>query len=104
MTKEQTITIELTERELKDVKLIRKYFVMNDETCHQQFLYSVADMLVKKSQLKPQEGESNLLLRELAMRGNYAFPINKQDEKWFEEGMGIKKSGDFEERLFTALD
>ena len=30
---------------------------MNDKTCHQQFLYSVADMLVKKSQLKPQEGE-----------------------------------------------
>ena len=55
MTKAQTITIELTERELKDIKLIRKYFGMNDETCHQQFLYSVTDMLVKKSQLKPCE-------------------------------------------------
>ena len=60
MTKEKTITIELTERELKDVKLIRNYFGMNDETCHQQFLYSVADMLVKKSQLKPQEGDKLL--------------------------------------------
>lgn len=57
MTKAQTITIELTKRELKDVKLIRNYFRVNDKTCHQQFLYCVANMLIKKSQLKPQ-GES----------------------------------------------
>ena len=40
--------IELTDVELKDIKLVRKYFGINDKSCHQHFLYGVIDKLIRK--------------------------------------------------------
>ena len=43
------------------------------------------------------------LLRELAIRGNYAFPQNEQEEVWFNEGIEQNMSDDFMERLFNTM-
>ena len=44
------------------------------------------------------------LLRETAMRANLALPETEQDLQWFDEGVSVKNSGDFMERLFESLD
>ena len=44
------------------------------------------------------------LLRELAIRGNYAFPQNEQEEVWFNEGIEQNMSGDFMHRLLTVIE
>lgn len=47
--------------------------------------------------------EIKSLLRETVMRCNLAFPEDEQDLKWFDEGLDIHKSGDFQNRLFKTL-
>lgn len=42
--------IEITGQGLKNLKLIRAYFGKHDESCHEHFLFSVADDLIKKAE------------------------------------------------------
>jgi len=55
--------------------------------------------------LQPKEGGEEVLslLREVSMRNRIAFPQSEQDQKWFDEGVEVSKSGDFINRLFSAL-
>ena len=48
--------------------------------------------------------QTQRLLRETAMRANLAFPASDEDNKWFDDGLHHKRSGDFMFRLFDALD
>ena len=41
--------VEITEQELKDLKLIRNYFGENDKTSIEHLAYAVLDRLIKKS-------------------------------------------------------
>jgi len=52
---------------------------------------------------EPQTNEATELLMELACRGQYIFPTTEQQDKWWNEGIGHKKSGDFMIRIFEAL-
>lgn len=52
----------------------------------------------------PETVNSYQLLRETTMRASLAMPETEQDLKWFDEGVSVDKSGDFMERLFSALD
>lgn len=63
-------------------------------------------MSKNKSQRQPTLPKVNvkLLLRETTMRSRIAFPENEQDELWWNEGLDHKKSGDFMERLFNAME
>lgn len=56
--------------------------------------------------LKTSEEYDNILilLREAVMRGQMALPENSKDLEWFDEGLNYRKSGDFMERLFKALE
>lgn len=42
------VTIEITEQEIKDLKLIRNYFVEHDVTMLEHLAYNELDKLVKK--------------------------------------------------------
>jgi len=44
------------------------------------------------------------LLRETVLRSQLYLPTNEQELKWFDEGVSIKNSGDFLERLYNRLE
>lgn len=54
-------TIEITEQEIKDLKLIRNYFGEHDKTQLEHLAYSELDKLVKKLQQADVVGQSEQL-------------------------------------------
>lgn len=68
------VTIEITEQELKDLKLIRNYFGEHDKTQLEHLAYSELDKLVKKLQQADVSGQlpNNLILYRQAKKLDYA--------------------------------
>lgn len=74
-----------------------------------EVIYDDQTFVVFQEIITPEEKEddkhnTNALLRELIMRGNYCPPMTEQDEIWFEEGTDHKKCKGFMFKVFEFID